>query len=68
MRRDAPATVAEAAQVLDLTTLPLVEGSAEPAGRRLANLNYSAPGEIAEVFAFHRKQLTEGGNNCPMGS
>ena len=56
-RSGAPATVAEAAKVLDLATFPLPEGAAEPQCRRLACLTYNAQGKVAEVFALLGKQL-----------
>jgi hypothetical protein len=54
-----PATVAEAAKVLDLATFPLVKGAEKLNHRHLAGLSYNAPGTVKEVFEFQRKQLTE---------
>jgi hypothetical protein len=52
-----PATVAEAAKVLDLSKFPLLEG-APPAGQRnLAMVSYEAPGAIKPAFAFIQKQF-----------
>jgi hypothetical protein len=54
-----PATVAEAARVLDLSTLPLAEKAQEPNRRNLAGLSYQAAGDVLSVFEFHRRQLIE---------
>lgn len=55
-----PATVAEAAKLLDLRTLPLLEGADVPGGRtQLGSLYYSAKAELPDAFAFHRQQLKE---------
>jgi hypothetical protein len=37
-----PATVAEAVNVLDLTTFPLLKGADEPSSRTVAQLSYNA--------------------------
>ena len=37
-----PATVLEAAKVLDLSTIPLMEGAQAPGSRQVANLSYLA--------------------------
>lgn len=52
-----PATVAEAAGVLNLASLPIVEGAERPGHQNLAGLFYKAPGAVKEVYEFHRKQL-----------
>ncbi len=54
-----PATVTEAAQVLDLATFPLVDGAEAPRQRNVANLSYRAPGTVEQVFQFHQKQLAQ---------
>src|ERR1700712_4095436 len=52
-----PATVEQAAHVLDLSTFPLME-SAKPAGsRHVANLSYLATGDVKTAFEFNRKRL-----------
>ena len=57
--RREPATVTEAAKVLDLGTLPLASG-AKPRQRHLAaGQEYVAPGNVKRAFDFHRKQLTD---------
>lgn len=56
-----PATVAQAAKVLDLRDLALVAGSDAPGGRTVARLVYQAKGSPKEAFAFHRKQLVDDG-------
>jgi hypothetical protein len=54
-----PATVAEAAKLLDLTTFPLAEGALRPQYRNVAGLSYMATGAVKPVFEFQQKQLTE---------
>ena len=54
-----PATVGEAAKVLDLATLPLMAGAEPPQHRNLACLFYTAPGTVKSVFEFHRKQIID---------
>jgi hypothetical protein len=56
-----PVTVAEAAKVIDLATLPLMAGAEPPHHRNLAGLSYTAPGTVNSVFEFHRKQLLDKG-------
>lgn len=55
-----PATVADAARLLDLRTLPLLDG-AEVSGLRtkVGSLNYDVKAELKEAFAFHHQQLKE---------
>jgi hypothetical protein len=53
----APATVAEAAQILDLRKLPLVPGSDEPGARTVARLTYHAKASPRDAYIFHRQQL-----------
>lgn len=52
-----PATVEEAAKVLDLSKFPVMKGAEEPAQQTLANLSYNAPGKVKEVFETQRKEL-----------
>jgi hypothetical protein len=54
-----PATVEEAAKVIDLAALPLMKGAEKPMNCRLAGLFYKATGKVKDVFVFHRKQLLE---------
>lgn len=56
-----PATVAEAARMLDLNTVPLLErASTEGAPQRsMAHLYYRAAGDVKSAYAFHQKQLLE---------
>ncbi len=57
-----PATVAEATRLLDLRTLPLLEGAEVPGGRtRVGSLGYHVKAELQEAFAFHFGQLKESG-------
>jgi len=52
-----PATLEQAAKVLDLSTFPLVEGAKPPESRQVANLTYLATGNVKSVFEFNRKTL-----------
>ena len=52
-----PATVAQALQVLDLTQLPVVAGTKEPANRTVGSLSYTAPGDCKAAYEFHKAQL-----------
>jgi hypothetical protein len=52
-----PATVEEAAKVLDLSTFPLVNGAKPPESRQVANLFYVATGDVKTDFEFNRKAL-----------
>lgn len=54
---DKPATVAEAAAVLDLTKFPLVDGSPVPRQSTMAQLSYEATGDVKKVYEFQRKTL-----------
>ncbi len=54
-----PATVAEAAQFLDLETFPVLPSAEKVNSRLLANLSYSAPGDVKSAFDFQRKALAE---------
>ena len=52
-----PVTVEQAASVLDLSTLAVVNGSKPPWPRGIASLSYEAPGDVKSVFEFHRKEF-----------
>jgi hypothetical protein len=56
-----PATVQQAAQVLDLSTFPLMDGAKPERSRQVANLTYAATGNVKAGFEFHRKTLTAQG-------
>jgi hypothetical protein len=50
-----PATVAQAAKVLDLSAFPLMDGAKSAESRHVANLSYVAPGDPKKALEFHRK-------------
>jgi len=52
-----PATVAEAARVLDLETFPLMKGGVSRGPRRLANLSYAARSDVRGAYDFQKKTL-----------
>ena len=52
-----PATVEQAARVLDLSTFPLMDGAKPPESRQVANLFYVATGDVKTAFEFNRKGL-----------
>jgi hypothetical protein len=52
-----PATVEQAAQVLDLSTFPLMDGAKPVESRQVANLFYLATGDVKTAFEFNRKAL-----------
>ncbi len=57
-----PATVAEAAALLDLRTLPLPEGAEVPGVRNQVGwLDYKVKADLKDAFAFHVQQLEESG-------
>jgi hypothetical protein len=56
-----PATVEQAAQILDLSTFPLMDGAKSDRARHLAHLTYAATGNVKAGFDFHRKALTAQG-------
>ena len=56
-----PATVEQAAQVLDLSTFPLMDGAKPERARHLAHLTYAATGNVKAGFDFHRNTLTAQG-------
>jgi uncharacterized glyoxalase superfamily protein PhnB len=51
----APATVEQAARVLDLSTFPLMDGARSAESRHVANLSYVAPGDPKKALEFQRK-------------
>ena len=56
-----PATVEQAARVLDLSTFPLMDGAKSAESRHVANLSYLATGDVKTAFEFHRKALVAQG-------
>ena len=52
-----PATVEQAAKVLDLSTFPLMDGAKPAESRQVANLFYVAPGDVKTALEFNRKAL-----------
>ncbi len=50
-----PATVEQAAKVLDLSAFPLMDGAKAAESRHVANLSYVAPGDPKKALEFHRK-------------
>jgi hypothetical protein len=56
-----PATLAEAAQIVDLAKLSLYPAATFSGRRRLASLYYEAPATVQRAFDFHAKQLIERG-------
>jgi hypothetical protein len=50
-----PATVEQAARVLDLSTFPLMDGAKPTDSRHVANLSYVATGDVKTAFEFNRK-------------
>ena len=54
-----PATLEQAARILDLTTFPLMDGAAANPNRALASLTYTMPNSnVKSAFEFQRKKLT----------
>jgi hypothetical protein len=56
-----PATVEQAAKVLDLSTFPLMDGAKSAEMRHVANLSYVAPGDPKKALEFNRKAFTSQG-------
>jgi hypothetical protein len=55
-----PATVSEAAAVLDLSTFPLLPGVKDPGARVVAELSYQADSEnVKTAFEFQKRHLLE---------
>jgi hypothetical protein len=53
----APATVEQAARVLDLSKFPLMDGAKPLESPQVANLFYLATGDVKTAFEFNRKAL-----------
>jgi len=56
-----PATVEQAAKVLDLSTFPLMDGAKALEVPQVANLFYLATGDVKTAFEFNRKALVSQG-------
>jgi hypothetical protein len=56
-----PATVEQAAKVLDLSTFPLMDGARSAESRHIANASYVAPGDAKKALEFHRKAFVAQG-------
>jgi hypothetical protein len=56
-----PATVEQAARVLDLSTFPLINGAKPSESRSVANLSYLGTGDVKTTFEFNRKALVAQG-------
>ena len=56
-----PATVEQAARVLDLSTFPLMDGAKSAESRHVANLSYVAPGDPKKALEFQRKAFVAQG-------
>jgi len=52
-----PATVEQAARILDLSTFPLMDGAKPLESPQMANLFYLATGDAKTAFEFNRKAL-----------
>jgi hypothetical protein len=64
-----PATVEQAAKILDLSTTPLMDGAKPPESRQMAHLFYVATGDVKKGFEFHRKALlAQGWKELPNSS
>jgi hypothetical protein len=64
-----PATVEQAAKVLDLSTFPLMDGAKPPESRQVASLSYMATGDVKTAFEFNRKALiAQGWKELPNSS
>jgi hypothetical protein len=64
-----PATVEQAAKVLDLSTFSLVDGAKPPESRQVATLFYVATGDVKTAFEFNRKALlAQGWKDLPNSS
>src|SRR5438132_2080565 len=56
-----PATVEQAARILDLATFPLMDTAKPTDERHVANLSYLATGDVKKAFEFNRKAFVEQG-------
>ncbi len=61
-----PATVEQAARILDLSTFPLMDGAKPPGRATMANLSYVAPGDLKKAFEFQPEGASsrKAGKNC----
>ena len=61
-----PATVEQAARVLDLSTFPLMDGARSAESRHVANVSYVAPADPKKALEFHRKAfIAQGWKELP---
>jgi hypothetical protein len=66
---ETPATVEQAAKVLDLSTFPLPDGAKPLESPQVANLFYLATGDVKSAFEFNRKALlAQGWKELPNSS
>lgn len=64
-----PATVEQAARILDLSTFPLMDGAKPLESPQVANLFYLATGDVKTAFEFNRKALVgQGWKELPNSS
>jgi hypothetical protein len=64
-----PATVEQAARVLDLSTFPLPDRAKSLESHQVANLSYLATGDVKTAFEFNRKALlAQGWKELPNSS
>jgi hypothetical protein len=56
-----PATAQQAADILDLRSIALVEGAQEPTRRCIAGLSYQVKADSQQAFDFHRRMLIDDG-------
>ncbi len=52
-----PATVDEAAKILNLETFPLLDGAEAPGLRRMASLSYTAKADVRKAYEFQKEAL-----------
>jgi hypothetical protein len=64
-----PATVEQAAGILDLSTFPLPDSTKPTDERHVANLSYLATGDVKKAFEFNRKAfIAQGWKELPNSS
>jgi hypothetical protein len=64
-----PATVEQAAKILDLSTFPLMDGAKSAESRHVANASYVAPGDAKKALEFYRKTfVAQGWKELPNSS
>jgi len=56
-----PATVEQAARILDLSTFPQMDGAKSSESRHVANASYVAPGDAKKALEFYRKTFVAQG-------